>query len=312
VVFNPLRSGTRNVWIAYPPGMERVVTLSTGIEIAIDDVGTGPAVVMIHGWPETKFSWRHQLPALAAAGYRAVALDCRGYGGSSKPAGVGAYGLGEVVGDLVELLNGERLESPVLVGHDWGSIVMWTAAVLHPARFRALVSLNVPYRGWCVGFPRTDYIREHLAERFGYVLYFQEEGPAEASFAADPDSFLGRVYSSMAQDPEFMAPEDFAVYRDAFVAGGIGGPLNYYRNIDANHDALAEFENAPIELATLVLAADSDPVLPPTLIEGMERWVPDLSVVPISNCGHWTQQEQPEQVNAVLLDFLAGLSARAP
>lgn len=288
--------------------MERVLTLSTGIEIAVDDMGTGPAVLMIHGWPETKYSWRHQVPALAAAGYRALAMDCRGYGGSSKPADVGSYALTEVVGDLIELLDVEEIDSPVLVGHDWGSIVMWTAAVLHPDRFRALVSLNVPYRGWCVGFPRIDFIREHLADRFGYVLYFQDEGPAEANFAADPDQFLGRVYSSIAKDPDFMAPEDFAVYRESFVAGGMSGPLNYYRNIDDNHDTLAEFENASIDLPTLALVADSDPVLPSTLIDGMERWAPNLSVVRVSESGHWTQQEQPEQVNAALIDFLDSLA----
>ncbi len=287
--------------------MERVVTLSTGIEIAVDDVGSGPAVVLIHGWPETKYSWRHQLPVLAGAGYRAVALDCRGYGGSSKPADAASYGLPKVVADLMELLDVERLDDPVLVGHDWGSIVMWTAAVLHPDRFRALVSLNVPYRGWCVGFPRTDYIREHLADRFGYVLYFQEPGPADQSFAADPDKFLGGVYSSIAKDPSFLAPEEFAVYREAFVGGGMTGPLSYYRNIDANHDALARFENAVIEAPTLVLAADSDPVLPAELIDGMDRWVPNLSVVPVSDSGHWTQQEQPEQVSVALIEFLGGL-----
>ena len=288
--------------------MERVLTLSTGIEIAVDDMGTGPAVLMIHGWPETKYSWRHQVPALAAAGYRALAMDCRGYGGSSKPTDVGSYALTEVVGDLIELLDVEKIDNPVLVGHDWGSIVMWTAAVLHPDRFQALVSLNVPYRGWCVGFPRIDFIREHLADRFGYVLYFQDEGPAEANFAADPDQFLRRVYSSIAKDPDFMAPEDIAVYRESFVAGGMSGPLNYYRNIDDNHDTLAEFENASIGLPTLALVADSDPVLPSILIDGMERWVPNVSVVRVSESGHWTQQEQPEQVNAALINFLDGLA----
>jgi pimeloyl-ACP methyl ester carboxylesterase len=289
--------------------MERVVTLSTGIEIAVDEVGSGPAVVLIHGWPETKYSWRHQMPVLAGAGYRVVALDCRGYGGSSKPVEVESYALTKVVDDLMELLEVERMDNPVLVGHDWGSIVMWTAAVLHPDRFRALVSLNVPYRGWCVGFPRTDYIREHLADRFGYVLYFQEQGPADESFATDPDKFLGGVYSSIAKDPSFLAPEEFAVFREAFVTGGITGPLNYYRNIDVNHDALAQFEDAVIELPTLVLAADSDPVLPASLIDGMERWVPNLTVVPVSDSGHWTQQEQPEQVSVALIEFLGGLSS---
>ena len=118
------------------------MTLSNGIEIAVDDVGSGPAVVLIHGWPETKYSWRHQLPVLAGAGYRAVALDCRGYGGSSKPVEVESYALTRVVEDLVELLEVERLAKPVLGGHDWGSIVMWTAAVLHPDRFRGAPAID--------------------------------------------------------------------------------------------------------------------------------------------------------------------------
>ncbi len=265
--------------------------------------------MLIHGFPETKYSWRYQVPALAAAGYRAVAFDCRGYGGSSKPADIAAYRLEIVVADLVALLGAAEIDHPVLVGHDWGSIIMWTAAVLHPDRFRALVSLNVPYRGWCVGFPGTDYIREHLADRFGYVLYFQEEGKAEASFAADPDSFLSRVYGPMAKDPGFLAPGDFTMYRDSFVAGGMRGPLSYYRNIDTNHDSLARFENAPIRLPTLMIAADSDPVLPAGLTAGMERWVPDLEIVAVPDCGHWAQQEQPEQVNRALLDFLSRLGA---
>lgn len=284
--------------------MDRTIRLPTGIEMAVDDVGAGNPAVLIHGWPETRYSWRHQLPALAAAGYRALAIDCRGYGGSTKPDDVDAYGLELVVGDLVALCDAVDLENPVLVGHDWGSVIMWTAAVLHPDRFRALVSLNVPYRGWCVGFPPTDFIREQLADRFGYVLYFQEEGRAEAAFAADPQGWLTRVYRSIAKDPDFMSAEELAVYVAAFVAGGMRGPLSYYRNIDANHRALAKYENASIDLPTLVIAADSDPVLPVSLTEGMQRWVADLVVRTVTDCGHWTQQEQPEQVNRALLDFL--------
>jgi len=287
--------------------MERIIRLGNGIDLAVDDVGSGPAVVMIHGWPETRHSWRHQVPALAAAGYRAIALDCRGYGGSSKPDELSAYALKEVVGDLIGLFDAAELQNPVLVGHDWGSIIVWTAAVLHPDRIRALVSLNVPYRGWCVGFPTIDYIREHLADRFGYVLGFQEEGRTEASFAADPDRFLRRVYGSIAKEPAFMAEADFATYRDAFVAGGMTGPLNYYRNIDANHLALADFADASIGLPTLMIVADSDPILPPSLAVGMERWLSNLTITHVGDSGHWTQQEQPGQVNEALLGFLGDL-----
>jgi len=262
---------------------------------------------MIHGWPETKHSWRHQLPALSAAGYRAVAVDCRGYGNSTKPTDVAAYGIEAVVGDVIGVIEVLQLERPVLAGHDWGSILVWSAAVMHPVSVRAVASLNVPYRGWASGFPPTDFIREHLADRFGYVLYFQEVGKAEAAFAEDPDGWLRRVYYSMAKDPTFLPDEDFAVYRDAFVAGGMYGPLGYYRNIDANHALLASYENAPIEVPVLMIAADSDPVLPARLADGMDRWVADLTVAEIADAGHWVQQEQPDRVNEAMLDWLAAL-----
>ncbi len=291
--------------------MERIVSLPTGVDLAIDDVGpseSGRVVVFVHGFPETKYSWRHQLPALADAGYRAIALDCRGYGGSSKPDAVDAYGIEHVVADVMSLIDVEGLESPVLVGHDWGSIVMWSAAVMHPDGFRAVASLNVPYRGWSVGFPRIDYIRENLMDRFGYVVYFQEVGRAEERFAADPGEWLARMYAPLAGRPDFLSDEELTQFVSAFSAGGIRGPLNYYRNIDANHDTLAQYENASIEVPVLMVIADGDPVLPATLVEGMERWIPQLTVVPIANAGHWVQQERPAEVNAALLQFLDGLS----
>ena len=230
--------------------MERVVSLTTGVDLALDDVGprdSDRTVILIHGFPETKFSWRHQMPALAAAGYRAVAIDCRGYGGSSKPDAVDAYGIENVVADLMALIEVEAMQHPVLIGHDWGSIVMWSAAVMHPGAFRAVASLNVPYRGWSVAFPRIDFIEENLMDRFGYVVYFQEEGPPEASFASDPAAWLQRIYGRMAGREDFLTNDELGEYVAAFTAGGIRGPLNYYRNIDANHDTLAQYENASIE-----------------------------------------------------------------
>ena len=288
--------------------MERVIALASGIELAVDDVGAGDPVVFVHGFPETKYSWRHQLPALAANGYRAVALDCRGYGGSSKPADIDAYGIEALVGDLVGLCEELDIERPVLVGHDWGSIVVWSAAVMDPDRWRAVVSLNVPYRGWSVGFPRIDYIKEHLMDRFGYVVRFQEEGGEEAVFEQDPDAWLSRIYGWLGGRPDFLDDAEFATFAASFRAGGIRGPLNYYRNIDANHDALAELENAPVELPTLVVIADGDPVLPASLVEGMERWVPDLTVAGVADAGHWVQQERPAEVNAAILAFLSTLA----
>lgn len=289
---------------AYPGEVERSISLRTGIELAFDDVGKGRPIILIHGFPETRFSWRHQVPALVQAGHRVVAIDCRGYGASAKPEAVEAYALELVVEDIMALAEAESLERPVLVGHDWGSILAWTAAVLHPEAFAAVASLNVPYRGWCVGFPTISFIEEHLSDRFGYVVYFQREGQAEASFAKDPADWLRRTYTSLALRDDFLEAAELEVFVKAFTAGGIAGPLNYYRNIDRNHEALARFENAPIEIPALMVVADADPVLPASLVEGMDRWIPDLTVAPISSSGHWVQQEQPAQVNAALVTFL--------
>ena len=275
-----------------------------GVDLATVDEGAGEAVVFIHGFPELAYSWRHQVPALAAAGFRAIAYDQRGYGGSSKPDDVEAYGLRSLVADAVRLLDVLDIERATLVGHDWGSIVVWSTALLHPDRVERVVSLNVPYRGYCAGFPSTAVIRERLADRFGYVLGFQEVGVTEAAFDSDPDAWLRAVYMGIAADPGFMTDTDFAVYREAFIRGGVFGPLGPYRNIDANAAATMSLANAPITQPTLMLTADRDPILPPTLADGMRRWVPNLEVVPISGSGHWTQQEQPEQVNDALILFL--------
>lgn len=284
--------------------MDQVICALKGVELATVDEGTGDAVVLIHGFPELAYSWRYQVSALAAAGYRAIAYDQRGYGGSSKPDTVDAYGVTTLASDAIGLLDLLGIERATFVGHDWGSIVAWTAAVLHPKRVDKVVSLNVPYRGWCAGFPSTEIIREHLADRFGYVLGFQEVGNTEAAFASDPNAWLRAIYMGIAADPTFMSDSDFAVYRDAFERGGLFGPLGPYRNIDINAAATKHLANAPITQPTLMLTADRDPILPPTLADGMSRWVSNLKVVPITGSGHWTQQEQPEQVNDAILQFL--------
>ncbi|MEN8114454.1 MAG: alpha/beta hydrolase [Actinomycetota bacterium] len=282
-----------------------------GIDLAVADEGSGPAVLFIHGFPELAYSWRHQIPALAEAGFRAIAYDQRGYGGSSKPGNVEAYSLVELVADAVGLLDVLGIERATLVGHDWGSIVVWTAALVHPERVERVVSLNVPYRGWCSGFPKLDFIREHLADRFGYVLGFQEPGVTEAAFEADPTTWLRAIYQGIAADRRYLSEDEFGVYRDAFTAGGIAGPLGFYRNIDGNADTTEHIANAPITQPTLMITADLDPILPPSLADGMERWVPDLTVQRVEHSGHWTQQEQPEQVNAALIEFLRSETAPA-
>lgn len=281
----------------------RLIETNT-VRLGVDDQGTGDAVVLLHGFPELAYSWRHQISALVDAGYRTVAFDQRGYGVSSQPRDVADYALEHLVGDVIGVLDRLGIESATVVGHDWGSIVAWTTAITYPDRVARVVSLNVPYRGACVGFPTTDFIRDHLADRFGYVLMFQEEGLAESMFAADPEAWLRSVFTTVAGDKEFLTEAEFAVYADAFRSAGISGPLNWYRNIDANAESYAPFIDAPITQPTLMIVADADPVLPVSLTEGMDRWIADLTIAVISGSGHWTQQEQPHSVNDVLLDWL--------
>jgi pimeloyl-ACP methyl ester carboxylesterase len=277
---------------------------TNGVTLALDDQGSGEAIVLLHGFPELAYSWRYQIPALADAGYRVVAFDQRGYGGSSKPDAVTDYSLPRLVGDVIGVLDRLGIETATVVGHDWGSIVAWTTAIAHPDRIARVVSLNVPYRGACVGFPTIDVLKSQLSDRFGYVIMFQEEGVVEALFEADPAAWLKAVYTPMAADQDFLSEKDFWVFAEAFVSGGITGPVNWYRNIDANAAAYAEAMDAPITQPTLMIAADGDPVLPVSLTKGMDRWIPDLTTVIIEDSGHWTQQEQPEAVNAALIAWL--------
>ncbi|GMQ85044.1 MAG: alpha/beta hydrolase [Acidimicrobiia bacterium] len=277
---------------------------ANGIQLAVSEAGEGPPVVLLHGFPELAYSWRHQIPVLADAGLRAIAYDQRGYGESSKPDSIEAYTITALVDDLIGLLDAERIDSAALVGHDWGSIVAWSAALMFPERVSRVISLNVPYRGWCTGFPSTDYIKAHLVDRFGYVLYFQEPGRVEKSFAADPGRWLRRSYHGVTANTEFQGDDEFGVYVDAFTAGGITGPVNWYRNIDVNLEITAHLQDAEVSQPTLMVTTDSDPVLPASLAGGMSRWVPDLRIAHVENCGHWTQQEQPGRVNELLTSFL--------
>ncbi|MDK1010889.1 MAG: alpha/beta hydrolase [Actinomycetota bacterium] len=277
---------------------------TNGVTLAVDDQGTGDAVVLLHGFPELAYSWRHQIPALVDAGYRAVSFDQRGYGASSKPQNVTDYSLDHLVGDVIGVLDRLGIEMATVVGHDWGSIVAWTTALVHPDRISRVVSLNVPYRGACIGFPTTDVIREKLADRFGYVLMFQEEGVVEAMFEADPEAWLKGTYAMLSSRQDFLSDAEFTVFADAFRSGGISGPVNWYRNIDRNAADFASYIDAPIVQPTLMLAAEADPVLPVSLTHGMVRWATDLTTVIIEGSGHWTQQEQPDAVNAALLAWL--------
>ncbi len=277
------------------------------VELAVYERGSGRPVVLVHGFPEYAYSWRHQLEDLARAGYRAIAYDMRGYGASDVPDDVVAYGIEAIVADLVGLIEVLGLEEPVAIGHDWGSVVVQSTVLMRPGTLVAAGSLNVPYRGWCTAFPSTEYMREHMADRFGYVLWFHDGTKADEAFAADPARFLMGFYDGVAADKDFLSADDFECYLGAFTETGITPALNYYRNIDANLEATAHLANASIDVPYLMVAADGDPVLPLDLVDGMDRWISDLHTVVVDGAGHWVQQEQPAAVSDAIVGFMEGL-----
>ena len=309
---------------------------TNGISMHVAEAGEGMPVLFCHGFPELWYSWRHQMTALAAAGYRAIAPDQRGYGGTSAPAAVEDYTIHHLVGDLAGLLDALSIERAVVVGHDWGGSVAWSMAQLAPHRVAGVVGVNTPF------FPRppmkpTVLMRAMAQGSFHYILYFQKPGVAEAELDADPARTLAGFFQSpdrarleellkagpaalgprsggllerlTGETPgEFLGAEDFQVYVDAFRASGFRGGLNWYRNFDRNWELTAYLHNAKLLAPALMIAAELDPVLRPELAAGMRDWVPNLRRVHVVNdCGHWTQQEKPDEVNRELLGFLREL-----
>ena len=296
-------------------------------------------MLLCHGWPETAHSWRHQLPALAAAGYRAVAPDMRGYGGSDAPAAVEDYSVFHLVGDMVALVAALGAREAVVVGHDWGASVAWTCALLRPDLFRAVAAMSVPYRPRGPAPPLAT-LRAAGLDRF-YWLYFQPPGIAEREFERDPAATLRRILGATGgtgQAPRelgqaLMVPEgggfldlmpepvprpawldeaDLDAMVDAFRGSGFRGGLNYYRNLDRNWALLAPWEGAAIRQPALFVAGTRDVVISGamgrTALDALPRTVPGLRrVVMIEGASHWIQQERPDVVNAALVEFLAGL-----
>ena len=315
---------------------------TNGIRMHIAEQGTGPVVVLCHGWPETWYSWRHQLPALAAAGFHAVAPDMRGYGQTDSPQSIEQYTLLHLVGDMVGLLDALGVESAVIVGHDWGAPVAWHSALLRPDRFRGVVGLSVPFRQRGTVQPTTVMPRTDKSQF--YQLYFQEPGIAEAEFERDIRySIRATLYSASGDGrtsaagsgpdgagmvplnggflsgrtsperlPSWLSETDVDFYARDFQRSGFRGPFNWYRNIDRNWQLLAPFAGARVVIPALYIAGDRDPV---TAFPGMEKHIANLrAVVPqlrrsitLAGCGHWTQQERPVEVNRVLIEFLKGL-----
>ncbi len=308
-----------------------------GITLRVTEAGDGPLVLFCHGWPELAYSWRHQLAALAAAGFHAVAPDMRGYGGSSAPAEVSAYTIFHMVGDMVGLAAALGATEAVIVGHDWGAPIAWTAAMLRPDLFRAVAALSVPHRGRGPSAPLAT-MRANGVTRF-YQQYFQEPGVAEAEFERDVADSMRRIlgggrlggednkdaipmmvpetgFLAMIPRPDVLPPwlseHDLAVWTENFTRTGFRGGLNYYRNIDRNWELTAPWQGARIMQPALFIGGTKDVVLHPRFsgaaLQAMPQLVPNLrETVLLEGAGHWVQQERPEEVNAALLRFLRGL-----
>jgi pimeloyl-ACP methyl ester carboxylesterase len=277
-----------------------------GVDLRIAEQGEGPLVVLLHGFPETSFSWRHQLDALAAAGYHVVAPDQRGYGGSSRPDGIDAYTIFHVVGDVVALVRSLGASDAVVVGHDWGSAVAWNTALMRPDVVRGVVGVSVPPlpRG---PLPPLTVARERFGEGF-YQIYFQEPGVADVALGKDVEATLRSIYGSEGGTPWF-TEDELATFVGAFTETGFTGPLNWYRNIDRNWELMAPWQDARITPPSLYISGEKDIVRTFYAMDDTARaLVPNLrGVVDVPDCGHWTQQERPDVVTNALLSFLRDL-----
>jgi pimeloyl-ACP methyl ester carboxylesterase len=286
-----------------------------GAELEVRVEGEGPTVVLCHGFPELGYSWRHQVPALVAGGYRVVVPDMRGFGGSSRPEAIEAYDVIELTGDLAGLLDWLELEQAVFVGHDWGAATVWNMALIHAPRVRAVAGLSVPFAPRAAA-PPLAIMRRRFGEDF-YISWFQEPGVADAALAADVRRTMTTrsVWTAAWADeggeaeppPAWLTEEDLAVYVETFERTGFTGGLNYYRNIDRNWELTEPFEGRRVTQPSMFLTGDADAVRRFMPADGIEEWLTDLRANLVVPGGHWIQQERPDEVNRALLEFLAGL-----
>lgn len=282
---------------------------ANGIRLHCVEEGSGPFVLFLHGWPEFWWSWRHQLPALAEAGFRAVAVDLPGYGSSDKPdREYSEPWVNECLAALIPALGEERA---VIVGHDWGGLLVWPFARRYPHLLDGVVGVNTPDlpRGT---LPPLEVMAKVFTKAPNYIMQFQDYGPADWILGRDVPAWLESVYRGPAtRHPEVFTDEVLARYIEVFSEpGAITPPVDYYRNMDANWRASAELDER-IDVPALMISAEHDPVLSPALSTGMEDRVSNLRRVLIADCGHWTQQEQPDAVNAALIDFCRSLAPPA-
>ncbi|MEU1737107.1 alpha/beta hydrolase [Streptosporangium sp. NPDC020145] len=292
-----------------------------GVEIEVFEAGrqnAGKPIVLCHGWPEHAFSWRHQMPALAAAGYHVIVPNQRGYGNSSRPAEVTDYDIAHLSGDLIALLDHYGYEDATFVGHDWGAAVVWGLTLLHPNRVNTVINLSLPYleRG---ERPWIESMEEAFGGDFYFVHFNRRPGVADAVFEENTFQFLRNIYrkNEPPREPQpgmalidlaraekplgepVMSDGELAVFVSAFELTGFTGGMNWYRNLDRNWHLLADVDPI-IQQPTLMIYGDRDVV---AKSERLTDFVPNAETVSL-DCGHWIQQEKPEETNQVILEWL--------
>lgn len=311
---------------------------TNGIHMHITEQGQGPLVILGHGFPELGYSWRHQLPALAEAGFHAVAPDQRGYGKTDCPEAIEAYDILNLVGDMVGLVHVLGEEKAVIIGHDWGAPVAWHCALLRPDIFTALILLSVPYapRPWG-GLKPTEVMKKMAGDHNFYIVYFQEPGKVEKELEADVrKSMIKMLYTASGDPPpekrwNFLFPkgqkfmdtselpdklpswltdQDIEVFTEAFQRTGFRGGVNWYRNIDRNWELTSFLSGAKIRQPSLFIAGEHDGVIVMNrrAFDRLEENMPNLKgKILIPGAGHWVQQERPAEVNKLIIEFLTSL-----
>ena len=311
---------------------------TNGIQMHIAEQGKGPLVILCHGFPELGYSWRHQLPALAKAGFHVVAPDQRGYGKTDSPDPVEAYDIFQLVGDIVGLVHALGEKKAIIAGHDWGASVAAQCAILRPDIFTALMLLSVPYspRSWGSVRP-TEMMKKMAGDLNFYVLYFQETGKVEKELEADIRTTMIKTLYSASGDPppekqwqfiftkektfldtaylpdklpEWLTEQDIDAFTEAFTRTGFRGGVNWYRNLDRNWSLTPFLSGALIHQPSIFISGDKDGVITMSrgAFDNLEKAMPNLNQkVLIPGAGHWIQQERPEEVNDLMIDFLAHL-----
>jgi pimeloyl-ACP methyl ester carboxylesterase len=261
-------------------------------------------VVLLHGFPEFWYSWRHQIPALAAAGFRVLAPDLRGYNRSAKPLGVQAYRIEALTADVACLIRHAGASSAAVVGHDWGGVVAWHLSLHHPQAVEKLIVLNAPHPA---AFRRE--LRRGLGQwlRSWYILFFQLPWLPEELLRAGNGAMLARMLRRQPVRRGAFSEADIHLYRKALARpGALTAALNYYRAAFMRGPRLSAEAERPVRTPTLLIWGERDSFLGPRLTEGLEKWVPDLRVQRLADAGHWVQNEVPERVNELMIDFLRG------